>query len=341
MSALSLADVYRARQRIEGRVVRTPLIASAALSRVAGVPVYFKLETLQPTGSFKIRGATNALAQLAGQGAKGVVTASTGNHGRAIAHAARGFGMEAVVCLSALVPQNKVDAVRALGAQVRIVGKSQDDAEVEAQRLAREAGLAYVPPFDDPAVITGQATIGLEIVEALPDVAHIVVPLSGGGLFSGVALAAKQCSAQVRLTGVTMRRGAAMHASLAAGKPVLVDELDTLADSLGGGIGLGNRYTFAMTQALIDDALLVDEDAITRAVVHAYQQERLVIEGAAAVGIAAVLEGGLASGSNEASDSASGPIVIVVSGANIDMNLHRRLLLAAAATDAEPGADLP
>jgi threonine dehydratase len=321
MSALTLADVYRARQRIEGRALVTPLVHSLSLSRIAGVPVHLKLETLQPTGSFKLRGATNALAQIAEEGCKRVVTASTGNHGRAVAHAARALGIEAAVCMSSLVPKNKVDAVAALGARVVIHGKSQDDAQREAQRLVREEGYAFVPPFDDERVIAGQATIGLEILEALPDTASIVVPLSGGGLFSGIAFAAKHIRPDVRLIGVSMQRGAAMHASLAAGKPVFVDELETLADSLGGGIGLDNQHTFAMTRDLIDDVVLLDEVSIARGIVHAYREERLVVEGAAAVGIAALLDGAIA--------AQDGPIVIVVSGSNIDIETHRRLIGAA------------
>jgi threonine dehydratase len=321
MSVISLADVYRARRRLEGRASRTPLVESPTLSAHAGTPVYLKLETVQPTGSFKLRGASNALAVLAEQGCKRVVTASTGNHGRAVAYAARAAGVEAAVCMSSLVPGNKVDAVRSLGARVCITGASQDDAERRAQRMSSEEGYAYVPPFDDPNVIAGQATIGLEIVEALPDVANIIVPLSGGGLFAGVAFAAKQASPGIRMTGVTMTRGAAMHASLSTGKPVLVDEVETLADSLGGGIGLDNRYTFDMTRALIDEALLLDEDAIARGIVHAYRHERLVVEGAAAVGIAALLDRRLNDG-----DLKRGPLVIVVSGANIDIDQHRRLI---------------
>ncbi|WMY11918.1 hydroxyectoine utilization dehydratase EutB [Paraburkholderia phenoliruptrix] len=323
MSVLSLADVYRARRRIEGRVLRTPLIESPSLSAIAGTPVFLKLETVQPTGSFKLRGATNALAELAERGCRQVVTASTGNHGRAVAHAARALGIDAAVCMSALVPENKVEAVRALGARVCIAGKSQDDAEREALRLAREEGFAYVPPFDDLSVIAGQATIGLEIVEALPDVAHIVVPLSGGGLFAGIALAARSANRAIRMSGVTMARGAAMHASLAAGRPVLVEEVDTLADSLGGGIGLENRYTYRLTRDFIDDALLLDEDSIARGIAHAYRHERLVVEGAAAVGIAALLDGALPD-----TRARRGPLVIIVTGANIDINLHRRIVHA-------------
>jgi threonine dehydratase len=331
MSALTLADVYRARQRIEGRAIATPLVHSISLSRIAGVPVHLKLETLQPTGSFKLRGATNALAQLAAQGCTRVVTASTGNHGRAVAYAARALGIDATVCLSRLVPANKVDAVRALGAKVRVTGQSQDDSEHEALRLARDEGYAYVPPFDDPSVIAGQGTIGLEIVEVLPDVANIVVPLSGGGLFAGIALAAKSANSAIGLTGVTMARGAAMQASLAAGRPVLVEELDTLADSLGGGIGLENRYTYALTRDLIDETVLLDEASIERGIVHAYREERLVVEGAAAVGMAAVLDRAL-----PAERIARGPLVLVVTGANIDMDLHRRIVGHAASQAAAP-----
>lgn len=324
MSELSLADVYRARRRIEGRVCRTPLVESPALSILAHTPVYLKLETVQPTGSFKLRGATNALALLAEETGVRVVTASTGNHGRAVAHAARALGIEATVCMSSLVPGNKIDAVRGLGARVRIVGRSQDDAEREALRLVRDEGYAYVPPFDDLRVIAGQATIGLEIAEALPDVANIVVPLSGGGLFAGVAFAAKRVNPDIGMTGVTMARGAAMHASLAAGKPVLVEEQESLADSLGGGIGLDNRHTFAMTRSLADEIVLLDETSIARGIVHAYRHERLVVEGAAAVGIAALLDGAL-----PAQRLRRGPLVLVVTGANIDTDQHRRLVDAA------------
>jgi len=321
MSPLTLADVYRARQRLAGRVALTPLVPSPSLSAHANAPVYLKLETVQPTGSFKLRGATNAIAQLAGQGATRVVTASTGNHGRALAYAARTLGLEAAVCMSSLVPRNKVDAVAALGARVVIAGKSQDDAQVAAQRLVREDGYVFVPPFDDLSVIAGQATIGLEILEALPDAATLVVPLSGGGLFGGVAFAAKQIRPSLAAIGVSMKRGAAMHASLAAGRPVDVEESETLADSLGGGIGIENRHTFALTRLLADDVVLLDEAAIARGIVHAYREERLVVEGAGAVGMAALLEGRVPHAARTA-----GPIVVVVSGANIDMALHRRIV---------------
>ena len=320
MSVL-LNDIYLARQRIQSLVRCTPMEHSPSLSRRLGVPVYLKLESQQITGSFKLRGASNAVAQLnAEQKACGVVAASTGNHGRALAYAASQQGVKATICLSHLVPGNKVQAIRDLGAQVRIVGQSQDDAQCEAERIAREQGATLLPPFDHPAVIAGQGTLGLEILEQLPDVAQVLVPLSGGGLFAGVALALKSANPQIVTHGISMQRGAAMHASLSAGHPVEVEELPTLADSLGGGIGLDNRYTFAMTRQLSDDVHLLSEASIANAIRHAYHHERLVLEGAAVVGIAALLDGLV---------KPRGPIVLVVSGRNVDTAHHARVIAGA------------
>ena len=321
MSALQLNDIYLARQRIEALVRRTPMEHSPSLSRQSGVPVYLKLESLQITGSFKLRGASNAVAQLtAEQKTRGVVAASTGNHGRALAYAASRQNVKATICLSHLVPGNKVQAIRDLGADVRIVGQSQDDAQREAERIAHEHGATLLPPFDHPAIIAGQGTLGLEILEQQPDVAQVLVPLSGGGLFAGVALALKRANPQIVTHGVSMQRGAAMQASLAAGHPLEVEELPTLADSLGGGIGLDNRYTFAMTRDTCDHLHLLSEAAIANAIRHAYREERLVLEGAAAVGIAALLEGLI---------EPLGPIVVVISGRNVDVEQHLRVLAGA------------
>ena len=321
MSALQLNDIYLARQRIESLVRRTALEYSPSLSQRLGVAVYLKLESQQITGSFKLRGASNAVAQLsAEEKARGVVAASTGNHGRALAYAASRQGVKATICLSHLVPANKVQAIRDLGAEVRIVGQSQDDAQREAERIASEHGATLLPPFDHPAIIAGQGTLGLEILEQQPDVAQILVPLSGGGLFAGVALAIKSASANIVTHGISMQRGAAMHASLAAGHPVEVEELPTLADSLGGGIGLDNRYTFNLTRDLCDHLHLLSEASIANAIRHAYREERLVLEGAAVVGIAALLDGLI---------EPRGPIVVVVSGRNVDIDQHLRVLAGA------------
>lgn len=321
MSGLQLNDVYLARQRIASLVRVTPMDPSPSLSKQLGVPVYLKLESQQITGSFKLRGASNAIAQLStGQRAKGVVAASTGNHGRALAYAASQLNVKATICLSQLVPPNKVQAIRDLGAEVCIIGRSQDDAQREAERIAREQGAALLPPFDHPAIIAGQGTLGLEIIEQVPDVAQVLVPLSGGGLFAGVALALKSANPNIRLHGISMQRGAAMHASLQAGQPMEVEELPTLADSLGGGIGLDNQYTFAMTRHLCDQVHLLDEASIANGLRHAYFQERQVVEGAAAVGIGALLDGLI---------EPRGPIVVVVSGRNVDLEQHLRVLAGA------------
>ena len=220
-----------------------------------------KLESLQPVGAFKLRGAVNALSHLPPD-TPGVTCCSTGNHGRALAFAARARGLRAVVCMSSLVPATKVDAIRALGAEVRITGRSQDDAAAESRRLAETEGLAEIPPFDDAHVIAGQGTAGLELMEDRPDLATVLVPLSGGGLAAGVALAVKAANPAARVIGVSMDRGAAMHAAFAAGRPVPVEEVESLADSLGGGLGADNRLTYALCRALLDDILLVTEAEI-------------------------------------------------------------------------------
>ncbi|TIQ61474.1 MAG: pyridoxal-phosphate dependent enzyme, partial [Mesorhizobium sp.] len=195
-------------------------------------------------------------------------------------------------------------------ADVRIVGNSQDDAQQEVDRLVAEEGLVMLPPFDHPDIIAGQGTLGLEIMEQVTDAASVLVPLSGGGLAAGVAAAVKGVSSDTKVIGVSMARGAAMKASLDAGRPVQVEELPTLADSLGGGIGLDNRLTFAMCRDLLDDVILLSEDEIAGGIRHAYEQEREIVEGAGAVGIGALLAG---------KASTNGPTVLILSGRNIDM----------------------
>ncbi|MFS2014223.1 hydroxyectoine utilization dehydratase EutB [Azospirillum sp. CT11-132] len=318
---IGLEDVFRARARLAGRIAATPTVTSPSLTARCGAPVFLKLETRQTTGSFKLRGATNALSALPREAlATGVAAASTGNHGRALAHAAAQAGVRCVVCMSALVPSNKVEGIRALGAEIRIVGRSQDDAQVEVDRLVREEGFATVPPFDHADVIAGQGTLGLEIIEAVPDAELLLVPLSGGGLIAGVALAAKALRPGLRVIGVSMERGAAMHASLKAGRPVLVEELETLADSLGGGIGLDNRYTHRIAASLLDDVVLLTEDEIAAGIEHAYSAEQEIVEGAGAVGIAALLAGKV---------TPRGPTIALLSGRNIAMDLHRRIITGA------------
>lgn len=216
------------------------------------------------------------------------------------------------------MPVNKVSEIRRLGANVRIVGNSQDEAQEEVERLVAENGLVMVPPFDHRAIVAGQGTLGLEVVAQMPDVAMVLVPVSGGGLAAGVAAAVKARRPATRVIGLTMERGAAMKASFAAGGPALVDEQPSLADSLGGGIGLDNRVTFRMCRELLDDIILLTEAEIAAGMRHAYAEEREIVEGAGAVGISALLAGKI--------KDIDGPIAVIISGRNVDMDLHLRVM---------------
>jgi threonine dehydratase len=306
----SPADIEQAARRIAGIALRTPLVASPALTARMGAPVRLKVETLQPTGSFKIRGAASRLMALDESARRaGVVTASTGNHGRAMAHVASTLGIPATVCVSEGVPPGKVDALRRMGCELVVDGASQSDALVNADRLVVERGMTLVHPFDDPDVIAGQGTIGFEIHDDLPAVRTVLVPLSGGGLAAGVLTALAARDPSIRVIGVSMRRGAVMAASLERGEPVEMPETATLADSLQGGIGLDNRHTFRIVRHLIDDVVLLEEREIWAGMRFALAEHKLVLEGAAAVGIGAVLAGRVES---------DGVTVVICTGSNIE-----------------------
>lgn len=315
---VGIADIECARTRIANTIRQTPINLSPDLSEITGVPVHLKLEHLQITGSFKLRGAANAVLNL-GEDARqrGVVGVSTGNHGRGLAYAARKASVRCIVVMSKLVPQNKIDGIRAHGAEVRIVGASQDEAQTEVDRLVAEEGMTMVPPFDHADIIAGQGTLGLEMIGEVPETETVLIPVSGGGLIAGSAAALKAKKPGIRIIGVTMERGAAMYQCLKAGRPIAVEELPTLADSLGGGIGLDNHYTFQMVRDLVDDIVLVDESEIAEGIRHGYWQESQIVEGSGAVGMAALLSGKV---------SPTGPTLVLLSGGNIDMHLHHRII---------------
>jgi threonine dehydratase len=315
--SVSLADILAAGNRIAGLAARTPLVPSPGMTRLTGSDVLLKLDMTQPIGAFKLRGAANAILSLSPE-TKGVTCCSTGNHGRGVAYAARERGLRAVICMSSLVPQTKIDGILALGAEVRIAGDSQDDALVESQRLAAEEGFTEISPFDDPLVIAGQGTIGLELLQDRPDLKTILVPVSGGGLAAGIAMAAKAIRPDIRVVGISMNRGAAMHASLAAGHPVEVEEVSSLADSLGGGIGLENRLSFPLCRELLDELVLVSEEDIYRGMQTLYYEDRLIAEGASAVGIAA-LQAGKVELSGE-------PAATIITGRNVDMAAFHHIM---------------
>ncbi|MDH3388495.1 MAG: hydroxyectoine utilization dehydratase EutB [Gammaproteobacteria bacterium] len=313
---IGLGDIQAARARIAPHIVPLHIAPSASLTQRFGKDILLAHEYLQTTGAFKLRGAMNSVLQLDAD-TTGVTAVSTGNHGRALAYSAHQAGVPCIICMSALVPQNKLEAIRALGAETRIVGKSQDEAEIEARRLVAEEGFTMIPPFEHPHVIAGQGTLGLEMLEQLPDLDTVLVQLSGGGLISGIALAIKSQKPGVRVIGISMERGCAMYASQQAGKPVEVEELPTLADSLGGGIGLDNQLTFNIVHDYVDELVLLSEDEIAEGIRYAYCKEQVILEGGGAVGIAALLADKVTPGDNT---------VVLLSGKNIDMALHRKII---------------
>ena len=317
---LCLQDVYQARSRLGQVVRRTPLITSQPLSQHAGREVFLKLESLQETGSFKVRGAANALMSLSPeQKEKGVIAFSTGNHGRAVAYVAGKLGITSVICLSQRVPEYRVQALEALGAQVVRHGQSQDQAAIKALELQEDKGLTMIKPFDHPLVIAGQGTIGLEILEDLADVDTVLVPLSGGGLMAGIAFVLKSACPRIRVIGLSLEVSAPMHQSLQADRPVEIEEKDSLGDALLGGIGLDNRYTFPLCRDLVDDVVLLSEQEIAEGLFYAFDQHRLVVEGAGIVGLSAIISGKTA--------HLGSRVAVILSGGNMDTRVLAQMAM--------------
>jgi threonine dehydratase len=312
---VTLQDIWQAKKRISPIVNKTPLLYSPVLSELAAANIYLKLENLHSSDSFKIRGAANKLLTLSSEEKeKGVVTFSTGNFGRSVAYLANKLDIRSTICISKRVPEAKVQALKKTGANLEILGETQDEAEERCYELEKIYGLTVVHPFDDPYMIAGNGTIGLEILEELPEANMVISGLSGGGLLSGVGTAMKAADRAVKIIGVSAKKGAAMYESIQAGKPVIVEEMDTLADSLLGGIGLENQYTFHLVQRYADDILLVEEEEIADGIGFVQDEHRIAVEGAAAAGIGAMLHGKVPAKSHT---------VIVISGSSI----HTRVLL--------------
>lgn len=287
---VKMADIFEAKNLIYSVARKTPLYKANHLSKITNSDIFYKLEFLQDTRSFKVRGAANFAMHLNKEKLKnGLTTYSTGNHGRATAHVAQQLGTDAKICLSKNVPQNKIEGIKNSGGQVVVYGNSQDEAQEKANQLSQSENRAVVPPFDHKHIICGQGTIGLEIMEKIPKLDNILVPLSGGGLISGIAYAVKSINPKCKVYGISMEKGAAMYNSIQEGKPIQIEEAETLADSLQGGILLDNQYTFEMVKKYVDEVVLVSEEEIKEAMAHAFYEEHFILEGAAAVGIAAIL----------------------------------------------------
>ena len=318
MTDVSIEDVERARDRVRTVIRRTPLVYTHALSKRLGGEVFLKPEMLQRTGSFKLRGAYNFIADLSpDERGRGVVAASAGNHAQGVAVAAALGGALATVVMPETAPETKVEACRAYGATVILHGTHYADARAHALALQNERGLIYVPGYDDPRIIAGQGTIGLEIFDELPNVDVVVVPIGGGGLIAGIARAIKNRLQTARVVGVQAEHAATMVASLAAGGPVTLELGPTLAD--GTAIERPGDLPFALVRELVDEVVTVSEADIRRAVVALLGRAKLVAEGAGALALAATLSGNV--------DVAGKRVALVLSGGNIDLDVLGEICL--------------
>lgn len=310
-------EIHEARRRIANTVWRTPLERSAFLSEHTGHDIYLKLECWQRTRSFKMRGASNAIAALDDAArARGLVTASAGNHGQAIALAAREAGVHATIFVPSTAPETKKARIRTYGATLNEDAPHYDAAEVAAQEYAQTNGATFVHAFSDCAVVAGQGTVGAEILEDLPAVQSIVVPVGGGGLVSGVGIVAKDMNRAIRIAGVQSTETHAMHAAFAAGKVVDTPITPTLADGLAGAT---DQISYERARAVVDDMLLVEESAIPGAIRALYRYDGVVAEGSAAVAAAAILTGAV---------TPAGPTVLIITGGNIDARKLASILSA-------------
>jgi threonine dehydratase len=306
---VGLDAIREAHERIRSVVVRTPLYPAAALQSELDGDVRLKLESLQRAGSFKIRGAYNFVAQIPEESrSRGVITYSSGNHAQAVALAARLHGIRAVVVMPVTSPTVKREGAERLGAQVELEGTTSIERRVRAEGIAEAEGLAMVPPFDDPRIIAGQGTVGLEIAEDWDDFDTVLVPVGGGGLCSGCAAALRRLRPEVRIVGVEPAGGASMKAALDAGEPVTLDRSESIADGLLP-VRTGD-LTFRHIRDLVDDIVLVDEEPIREAATFLLLQQRLVVEFSGAATVAALRSGQV--------DAKNRRTVAVISGGNVD-----------------------
>ncbi|TCO78169.1 L-threonine ammonia-lyase [Plasticicumulans lactativorans] len=307
---ITLDDIHKARRRIRDTLADTPCSRAVRLSRAFGCEVFLKLENLQMTGSFKVRGALSKMLLLTeAEQAAGVIAASAGNHAQGVAYAAQRLGLPATIVMPETAPLAKVRGTQAFGATVVLAGTSYDAAYARAVEIQRETGATFIHAFDDPAVMAGQGSIGLELLEQLRDVDAVVVPVGGGGLAGGVATAIKETRPSIRVIGVQAARIPGMQASIAAGHVTVLPPAATLADGIA--VGRVGVHTFPQAAHYLDRIVTVDEEAIARAILTLLEEEKLLAEGAGVVGVAALQSGALP-------ELAGKRVVVVVSGGNID-----------------------
>ncbi len=315
---VTLDDVQAARKRIFDQIYLSPCARSETLSRLSGSQAFLKLENLQMTGAYKERGALNKLLTMPpADRAKGLVAASAGNHAQAVAYHAGRLGIAATIVMPEGTPLLKVANTRGHGARVVLSGASYDEAYTEARRMEQAEGLTFVHPFDDPAVIAGQGTVALELLEQVPDLEGVLVPIGGGGLVSGMAAALKAAAPKVRVIGVETEVLPCMLASIEEGHLVTVEPATTIADGIA--VKRAGELTFQHVQKLVDEIVTVSEEEIASAILYLLEKEKTVVEGAGAVAVAALLN-------HKVRGLEGRRVVAVVSGGNIDVNVVARVI---------------
>jgi threonine dehydratase len=314
---ISLADVLAARERLRGAIYYSPCPQSQMLSALTGQQVYLKLENLQMTGSFKERGALNRIAMLTPeQAARGVVAASAGNHAQGVAYHATARGIRALIVMPLATPLVKVTATRGFGAEVVLHGANYDEACEEATRLCVAQGMTFIHPFDDASVMAGQGTIGLELLEQVPQLEAVVVPIGGGGLIGGIACAIKESRSDIRIVGVQTSRLPSMLAARAEGHPVTVEPSTTIADGIA--VRRAGDVTYPVVERYVDEIVTVDEDEIASAILVLLEREKTLAEGAGATALAALLQ--------KKTTLLGAHTAVMVCGGNIDVTLLSRII---------------
>jgi threonine dehydratase len=315
---VTLKDVRAARERIRDALYLSPCARTETLSRVTRTEAFLKLDNLQMTGAYKERGALNKLLTLgAPERARGLIAASAGNHAQAVAYHAGRLGVLATIVMPETTPIMKVANTRGHGARVVLFGSNFDEAYSEARRMEREEGLTFIHPFDDEVVIAGQGTLGLEVVEQVPGLDAVLVPVGGGGLVSGVAVAVKALCPGVKIIGVEAEVLPCMQAAVEAGELVTLDAASTLADGIA--VKRAGEITFEHVQALVDDIVTVSEEEIASSILYLLEKEKTVVEGAGAVGVAALMHHKLPRLEGKR-------VCSVISGGNIDVNVVARVI---------------
>ena len=314
---VTLDDIKKAQLGLQGNLRPTPLHHSPNISTHVGLPIYFKTENLQRAGSFKIRGAITKMASLTPEEkSRGVIAASAGNHAQGVALAAQALGITSIICMPEGAPITKVSATEGYGATVVLHGQTYDDAYQKALELQQAHGYTFIHGFDDPYTIAGQGTIGLEILQDLPDIKTVFVPIGGGGLISGIALALKAVKPDVRIIGVQAAGAPAIYLSQKQGELVYTDSVRTIADGIA--IKRPGKLNWEMIRQYVDEVVLVDEEEIAQSILYLLERAKLMVEGAGAVGLAALL--------NQKAQNVEGPVCVILSGGNIDVNVLSRII---------------